>query len=87
MEAGIRHGGGRSGLGGFYSARATWRCGGGEVVWWSAAVGASMYRLQEWRGARRRGNKRVGHCQKGKRGEAVTLHDVVVRGRPVGSCS
>jgi hypothetical protein len=32
MEAGIKHGRGRSGLGGFYRSRVAWRCGGGEVV-------------------------------------------------------
>jgi hypothetical protein len=55
MEAGIRCGGGRPCLGGFYSTQATWRCGGGEVVWRSAVVVTSMYRLRKWRGAGRRG--------------------------------
>jgi hypothetical protein len=67
MAARIGRGGGRLGMGGFYRARAARRCGGREVVRWSAAADTSMYHLHEWRGVRRRGNRGLGHCQKGKR--------------------
>jgi hypothetical protein len=61
MGAGIMRDGGRAALGGFYRARATRRCGGGEVVRWPVVVGASKYRLREWR-VGRRGNREAGRC-------------------------
>jgi hypothetical protein len=67
MEVEIRQGGGRSGLGGFYKAREARRYGGGEVVWRPVVVDASMYRLWEWMGARRRGDGGVGRCHEGQR--------------------
>jgi hypothetical protein len=47
MAAGIMSGGWRPGLGDFYRAQAVQGCGSGEVVQWSATVGASMHRLRE----------------------------------------
>jgi hypothetical protein len=67
MELGLRHGGGRLGQCGFYRARASRRCGGGEVVQRATIVDASMYRLRECSKVGRRGNRGAGRCEKGKR--------------------
>jgi hypothetical protein len=92
MKVGIERGRGRWGLSDFFGARAMLRCGGGDLVRRPIAVGASMYRLWEWRGAGRRGNGGVGRCQMGKRRLALlsgdaAQRDTVVHGQLEGSSS
>jgi hypothetical protein len=75
MEAGIRHGGGNPGLGGFYSTRATWRCGGGSMADSGGRFNVSVTGVE---GSREEGKQRGRPLPKGKAEEAVMLHDVVV---------
>jgi hypothetical protein len=86
MEAGIRCGGGRASLGGFYRARAARRCRGKEMVWHPATVGASMYRLWEWRRGSGGGETEGRPVARRGRGgskvvSAVTLHGTMACSR------